>query len=172
VAENVHVEAESAPGHDGRAGFLITSLNNRVMPLIRYRLGDVGILSTDACACGRGLPVLKEISGRSVDFVRTPDGRLLHGINFDYLPKYFLKEVRQFQILQTDADTLRVKVVKDTGFKDDTLVRFESRMRGIVGGEIKIVFELRNEIPRERNGKTQFVRTLLEQGHWSAQDSA
>jgi phenylacetate-CoA ligase len=164
VAENVHVEQEPGSERDGRGGLLITSLNNHVMPLIRYRLGDVGILSADTCVCGRGLPILKEISGRSVDFIRTPDGKLLHGINFDYLPKHFLEEIRQFQIVQTTADTLQVNVVRDAGFRDDTLARFERQMRGIVGGELKIGFELWSEIPRSRSGKAQFVQTLLEPG--------
>ncbi len=59
--------APCRPGEPGE--IVVTHLATRDFPFIRYRTGDVGVLDTAACACGRGLPLLKEIQGRTTDFV-------------------------------------------------------------------------------------------------------
>ena len=48
---------------------IVTSLYNFAMPFIRYRIGDIGRLSEDVCPCGRTLPLLKEIIGRTSDMI-------------------------------------------------------------------------------------------------------
>ena len=51
------------------------------MPLIRYQVGDVGVLSERQCACGRGLPLLEQLEGREADYVITADGTMISGIS-------------------------------------------------------------------------------------------
>lgn len=160
MAENLYVEIENQTD-DGRGELIITELNNFVMPLIRYKLGDIGIVSYSKCTCGRELPVLKEISGRALDFVKTPDGRVIHGIYFDYLPKYFLGEIRQFQIVQEEIHTICVNIVKDSGFNKHTLQKFEKKLREVVGTKVDIIFEFKEAIPRENTGKFHFVISKL-----------
>jgi len=161
MAENVYIEVEEPTDSGGKGNLLVTGLRSAVMPLIRYRLGDVGILSNCTCSCGRELPLVKEISGRSVDFIRTPDGKMMHGINFDYLPKYFLNEIRQFQIVQTDRKTLSIDIVKEQGFDEHTLNRFEKRLREIVGSELQVQYQFKTAIEREATGKSRFIATRL-----------
>jgi phenylacetate-CoA ligase len=161
MSENVYVEVENQETGDGTGNLIITELNNSVMPLIRYRLSDVGILSNTKCNCGRGLPVLKEISGRSLDLIKIPTGRIIHGIYFDYLPKYFLNEIKQFQIVQTDMNTICVNLIKDKGFNKTTLRKFENKLRGILGDEVKIIIIFKEVIPRENTGKFRFVISKL-----------
>lgn len=75
------------PGEMGRLVF--TGLRNRAMPLLRYDTGDLGRLSTRAyCGCGRRLPVLDHIEGRSEAQLRSKDGRLSIGLNqvLEWLP--------------------------------------------------------------------------------------
>jgi phenylacetate-CoA ligase len=159
MAENVHVEIERADGEsaDGRGNLVMTELNNSGMPIIRYRMGDVGILSEGACSCGRGLPVLKEISGRLLDSVRTPDGKRVHGMYFEYLPKYFIGEIRQFQIVQEDLQHIKVRVVRDPQFNESTLLRFEGEIRKVIGRSVAVEFVVEAEIPREATGKNRLV---------------
>jgi len=61
------------PGEPGE--IVVTGFMNYAMPLIRYRLGDIGILDDEPCSCGRGLPLLKSVEGRAVDCFTLPDGR-------------------------------------------------------------------------------------------------
>ena len=64
------------PGEEGE--IVVTDSFNRVLPLIRYRLGDVGVRG-EACPCGRGLSVLARVHGRVADNVVTPEGRTVSG---------------------------------------------------------------------------------------------
>ena len=57
------------------ARLVCTGLTNRAMPLIRFDIGDTGILSDKKCACGRNFPVMEKIVGRTDDIIVTPDGR-------------------------------------------------------------------------------------------------
>jgi len=158
MAENVHVEIErTGEPDDGRGNLVMTELNNSGMPMIRYRMGDVGVLSEGACCCGRGLPVLKEISGRLLDSVHTPDGKTVHGMYFEYLPKYFIGEIRQFQIVQEDLQHVKVRVVRDPQFSEATLPRFEGEIRKVIGRSVAVDFVVEAEIPREPTGKNRLV---------------
>lgn len=60
------------PGETGRA--VVTGLINRMMPLVRYELGDLVVASDRRCACGRTLPMIERIEGRVKDVVVLPDG--------------------------------------------------------------------------------------------------
>jgi phenylacetate-CoA ligase len=79
-----HVQSENAlveildpegnpcqPGSEGRV--VVTPLHNYAFPLIRYRIDDV-VTVGEACACGRGLPVITKILGRTRQMFRFPDG--------------------------------------------------------------------------------------------------
>lgn len=60
-----------APGESGTV--VVTTLHNYAFPLIRYRLDDIATVGSP-CACGRGLPVIEEILGRTRHIFRFPDG--------------------------------------------------------------------------------------------------
>ncbi len=88
VRRGYHVDADSyvleilddddrpvRPGEVGRA--VVTGLANRMMPLVRYELGDLLVASDRRCACGRTLPMIERIEGRAADRVRLPGGRRL-----------------------------------------------------------------------------------------------
>ena len=82
-AECLHVEIETpdGPADPGEVGaILVTDLLNTAMPLIRYRIGDLGSLTEGDCPCGRGLPRLAALHGRSTDFLVGSDGRLVSGV--------------------------------------------------------------------------------------------
>ena len=89
TAEDIIVETIGADGRPVGAGasgeIVVTHLASRDFPFIRYRTGDFGVLDTRLCACGRGLPLLREIQGRSTDFVVAADGTLMHGLALIYV---------------------------------------------------------------------------------------
>lgn len=165
MAENLYVEV-GENGHilsDCKTGdLIITELNNFGMPIIRYRLGDVGILTNEKCTCGRGLPILKDIFGRTVSFIQTPEGNIIHGISFDYLPKYFLGEIRQFQMVQESPGHIKINVVKDLDFNEHTIKKFERKLRKVIGQKIETIFVFKERIPRENTGKYRFVISKMD----------
>jgi phenylacetate-CoA ligase len=89
---------------------VITDLSNVVMPIIRYRLGDLGILSSDTCPCGRGLPLLNSVEGRIDDLLVLPDGRILTPL---YITSW-LNEIRGmaiYRLTQHKHDEVTVEYV-------------------------------------------------------------
>jgi phenylacetate-CoA ligase len=84
------------PGETGRV--VVTTLNNFAMPLIRYEQGDYAEAGA-RCGCGRGLPVLRRVLGRSRNMLRTPDGKkVFPAISADICLN--IAPIRQFRLVQ------------------------------------------------------------------------
>jgi phenylacetate-CoA ligase len=82
---------------------LITDLNNYGMPFIRYKIGDMGILSKEKCKCGRNTLLLKRVIGRTTDNFILKNGRIVHGEYFTHL-FYGLEGIKEFQFVQEKID--------------------------------------------------------------------
>lgn len=150
----VHDEA-GEPVSPGASGELIgTGLLNDDMPLIRYRVGDSGSLAptTHACSCGRGLPVIASIDGRTNDILLTRDGRRVAWLN----PVLYGVPVRQAQIVQETIDRVRVRYVPADGFVAASRTLMAERLLERLG-DVAVVFEAVADIPRSANGKLRSV---------------
>lgn len=108
MSENVVVELLTPTGKAAAVGetgeVVVTDLNNRAMPLIRYAVGDFAV-PAGQCPCGRPFPTLERVWGRAYDFVQTRSGRRFHGEFF----MYYFEELRAAGI-----DVAKFKVVQDT----------------------------------------------------------
>lgn len=152
----VEIFSGSTPVPRGSAGELIvTGLLNADMPLIRYRVGDCGVLPVHEtpCPCGRTLPELQSVEGRTDDVLFTPDGRRIGRL--DPIFKAQLP-IREAQIVQEALDRVRIRYVPVHGFNESSaqsmIERLKSRM-----GEIEVVLEALEEVPRGANGKFRSV---------------
>lgn len=158
VAEVLHDEDDSpaAPGESGR--LVATGLVNREMPLIRYDVGDRVRFAPEsracACACGRRLPILEQIEGRSDDVVVTPDGRRVG--RFDPVFKADFP-IREAQIVQEAPDRLVVSVVPASGWLPEHAEDLRRRVAMRVGGSMTVAVESVEGIPRTKAGKFRAV---------------
>ena len=139
-----------------RGEIVVTHLASRDFPFVRYRTGDVGVLDKRACACGRGLPVLREIQGRSTDFVVAADGTVLHGLALIYVLRD-LPGVGQFKIVPDSLARTRILLVREPGFEDATVRAIESGVRARLGAGVEVCVEFVDAIPAERSGKFRHV---------------
>jgi len=108
LLEVVDESGRSVP--DGEPGeIVVTDLLNRAQPIIRYRLGDVGVIDPEPCACGRPFPLLKSLLGRSNDVIRTREGL----VSIYSFASAFSKHpaIRQYQLHQLEDYSLLLKVV-------------------------------------------------------------
>lgn len=136
-----------APGTTGR--LVCTGLLNPDMPLIRYEAGDRGTLSSsNRCACGRNLPIISSIEGRSSDVLRTADGRRVFWVN----PVFYGLPVREAQIVQESLESTRVVLVPAMQYNEDTAKSIRDRLRERVG-DIRVSIEIVEQVPRGPNGK-------------------
>jgi phenylacetate-CoA ligase len=131
-----------------------TGLLNGDMPLIRYRVGDHGRAADGPaqCECGRRLPLIGPIDGRTTDVLITSDGRRVFWLN----PVFYGLPIRQSQIIQEHLDRVRVLVAPAPGFTtamERTIVeRLHERL-----GKIEVVLERVEEVPRTASGKVRAV---------------
>ncbi len=134
---------------------IVTGLNNRAMPLIRYKVGDRAVAKAGMCSCGCAFPLIERIEGRVEDYVRTPDGRFIGRL--DHLFKD-AKHVREAQIVQTRLDEIVLRIVKEDGFEEQPVLA-EAHQR--LGDSMKIRFEYVNAIERTAAGKFRFIVSQL-----------
>jgi phenylacetate-coenzyme A ligase PaaK-like adenylate-forming protein len=159
-AEDIIVEIVGADGNvvaPGSSGeIVVTHLATGDFPFIRYRTGDLGILDDAPCACGRGLPLLREIQGRSTDFVVAHDGTVMHGLALIYVLRD-LPGIESFRIVQESRERVRVQVVPAAPLTEALRTAIDSGMRARLGKAVQVDIEEVDEIPAERSGKFRYV---------------
>ncbi len=160
TAEDVIVEIignDGRPVPDGQPGeIVVTHLCTREYPFIRYRTGDWAVMSTQRCACGRGLPMLAEIQGRSTDFVVAQDGTVMHGLSLIYVLRE-LPGVQGFRIVQESLALTRVQVVPGAEFGPQQELALVAGLRRRLGAHVQVAVERVAAIAPEKSGKHRYV---------------
>ena len=160
TAEDIIVEIidpDGQPVPTGESGeIVVTHLATRDFPFVRYRTGDMGILSDESCACGRGLPVLKDIQGRATDFVVAQDGTVIHGLALIYILRD-LPGIAAFKIVQESLELVRVEIVKGEGYTDSNEKAIDEVFKSRLGGAVNVEFDYCAEIQPEKSGKFRYV---------------
>ena len=161
-AEDLIVEIVDNAGNvlpDGEKGeIVITHLATSDFPFIRYRTGDIAALDTNDCACGRGLPILKDIEGRTTDFVVAANGTIMHGLALIYILRE-LDGIEAFKVIQETKLHTRVQVVPTLNqsitetLMNNIITGFKARL----GEEVIIDVEVLVQIEAEKSGKFRYV---------------
>jgi phenylacetate-CoA ligase len=159
------LDANGEPSPAGVAGrVVVTDLWNEGMPLLRYATGDLAVRAEGPCACGRGFARLARVVGRESDFVRTPDGRTLHGEVFSHL-FYHVPGVLRFQVVQRTLDTIDVLVEPAPAAAPADLGPIAEGIARLVGPSVRSRVRLVAEIPLGPNGKRKFVISEVADPH-------
>ena len=154
------VDKEGSQLENGEGEILATSLYNYAMPFIRYDTGDLGHIIDDVCGCGRRYKLLKELGGRSVDILITPEGKNVHGWFFLYIFWEFCKGVKEYQVVQEKIDKIVIKIVPEEGFDEKQLDKIREIIRERSEGW-NVEFKFVDEIERTGAGKYKFIISNL-----------
>jgi len=154
-AENLLVEFHPINDEKEDGEVIITDFNNYAMPLIRYNMGDISGPITKNCSCGRGLPLMSPVTGRTSDFISHPEGHLIHGEYFSHL-FYGMRGIKQFQVIQDSLSELKVKIVSDD-LTSDMEKSIKQKVREIMGDNVKTIIQEVDSIPILSSGKYRFV---------------
>lgn len=168
--ESLFLECVDDEGNDvqpGQAGhILVTSFINRVQPLIRYRIGDYGILLSSQCSCGRGLPLLKLTGAKIIEMIRTESGKIFSAEIIDYINLALMKNekigIRQFRITQKDLHTFIVEVVPDKQFNEQSQVLFTKLFKEQLGeNDLIFCFDIKDKINPLPSGKLLYFQSEI-----------
>lgn len=166
-AEDIIVETVRPDGTAADAGeageIVVTHMATAEFPFVRYRTGDVGVLSGENCACGRGLPVLSEVQGRTTDFVVARDGTVMHGLALIYTVRD-LPGVERFKIVQESLDRTEVLLVVNPHFAPESVARIERDFKARLGADVTVAVSIVTDIPAEKSGKFRYVVSKVSGG--------
>jgi len=127
-----------------------TQLHNYIMPLIRYKTGDIIKLSTEKCSCGRNFRLVEEISGRDFDYIITPEGA--KNTMYDLIPRK-VENLIEAQFIQEKIGELIIKIVTNHDFSEKDREKLISNTLEYTSPTMKIIIKETDYIPRSPNGK-------------------
>jgi phenylacetate-CoA ligase len=136
---------------------LITKLQADAMPMIRYRIDDVGRFLPGSKP-GHPTFVLPEVMGRVIDGISLPDGGWIHGIEFPHLLKDY--PVREFLLLQRKDYSVELQIVPQKEFDDRNLEDIQQILTANLRG-LTIRIELKESVVRTKSNKWRPVISEL-----------
>jgi phenylacetate-CoA ligase len=157
-----YVEVVDEAGNRLPAGtegnIVVTCLSNFAMPLIRYQIGDRGVLSADSsCPCGRGGQILERILGRNDDIFETKDGTQIEGGYFGFL-LYSRPWVWKCQVIQKDYSSILFRIKQsEYDYEPEELSDIIYKTRVIMGEDCQVDFEFVDDIPTSPSGKYRYI---------------
>jgi phenylacetate-CoA ligase len=153
----------ATPGEVGRV--VVTPLYNYAMPLIRYELGDMAEVGSAPSACGRGLPTLRRVLGRTRNMFRFRDGTTIWPVSGAFRLGNFIA-LKQFQIVQTDFDHVEIRYVPEAAQAPAAvdLPALTERIRRILRQPVEVLLRSVDRIDRSASGKYEECISLVPSG--------
>ena len=139
-----------------RGEIVYTGLYNYAMPLIRYEVGDIGIPSDESCSCGRGLPLMKSVEGRSDDFIILPSGKMISPIILALVMKHS-HGVLEYQIVQEKLDHVTVYAVISESIDEKDLDVVYRSIIEFLNNEVSVNIKIVDKLKKGSTGKIRSV---------------
>ena len=155
IVEILHDESPAQPGEIG--DIVLTDLRNEAMPLIRYRIGDRGLLMAGNCSCGRAFSCMVPVAGRSSEYIATPDGRKISPFRFTTAIEK-TRGLLQYQVVQETLDSIIVKVIMDGQRNERGIIEIQNTVQTALEDVMYIHVEVCDQIKLEENGKYKVVK--------------
>lgn len=156
------VDDEGNPlGYDKEGHIVITSLYNKAHPFIRYKVGDLGMLSEDPVT---GRPFLKKLTGRTNDFACLPSGKVVPALTFYYVTKTAVEQhgrLKEIVVEQTSKDRFDISYVSDLELNSAEKEKIQNAIEAYLEPGLQLNFIKKEVIKRSPSGKLkQFVSKI------------
>ena len=146
--------ARVAPGTAGEV--VISNLTNRATVLLNYRLGDIARLAPAPCACGRALPLLDRLEGRTEDIILTADGRAVHGSSvLDAVLR--VPGIVRYQLVQHEPGLFELRVIATPERLAEISATCVPALRELLGPAIRVELTRHDDLPPDPSGKFRSV---------------
>ncbi len=135
----------------------VTTLNNFSMPIIRYRIGDIGEMD-------KTWGWLKKIEGRETNVFRNKRGKIIPGEFFIHFigVVYNKGDISKFQVIQRKLGLIEIKVViRNLNLFKKNKKQIEDAIKKEMEEDCKIKWTLVKDIPSLKSGKYEYVRSEM-----------
>lgn len=146
-------------GKEGR--IIVTSLYNKAHPMIRYEVGDIGILDEKSTLKN---PILKKLTGRTNDIAVLPSGKKSPGMTFYSITKKLFDDdgnVKEFVILQTKTDTFEIDYVSENALSESEIEKMKQVLSQFLEPNLNYIFTRKDGIKRSKSGKLKQFKSLV-----------
>lgn len=163
--ENALVEIVDSDGRDvpfgSRGRVVVTGLYNYVMPFIRYDIGDIAVAGSEACPCGRTLPIIEQIEGRRRNMFVFRDGTRFWPRSAMIRPMHAFVPFRRYQLVQLDHETIEFRYISDGSGREPNAAALNAYARQTIHPSITVHLVEVDHFTAEPSGKVQeFVSNL------------
>ena len=169
-ATGIHLEIVDDAGQPVPAGttgrILVTLLQNRRFPLIRYEIGDIGALSSGTCKCGSPLPLLDRVEGRISEIITAANGAYISPVFIRHLIGVVHNggQLGKFQFVQTGAATYTLAMQMDDAFSGTDFAAMaalvQRDLEKVLGPGAQLAITRAANIAPSESGKFLYVRNL------------
>jgi phenylacetate-CoA ligase len=163
-ADNIFVEfldnndQEVSAGKKGR--LVVTHLRNRMMPLIRYDIGDYAVKKEGVCPCGRILPLLEKLEGRKDDFIKLADGQILSPRAIGGLLER-VKSLEWYHFIQYQINGFRMEIIPNELYNEQEGSFTRGILQDILGKDALLEIRVVNELSKSKTGKMRAIESRL-----------
>jgi phenylacetate-CoA ligase len=144
---------------------VVTDLHNFAMPLIRYALRDWAEVGP-SCSCGRGLPTLRRVVGRTRNMATSPEGKPFWPVLETQRMLEAMPQLRQYQFEQTAVDAITARLVCVPAPSTDQVQRLHAALEQMLGHAYRWTWQVGDTpLPLSASGKfEEFISSILEPG--------
>lgn len=135
-----------------------TNLENYIMPLLRYRTGDIVELEESGCPCGRHFRKISKIQGRKADYITTENG--LKFVAFNHIPRG-VDNLIELQFVQEKIGELTINITTNGRFREEDRQKLIKNTLEHTDLNMNVIINEMDEIPRGANGKFESVVNKL-----------
>jgi phenylacetate-CoA ligase len=168
-SEDLRVEVldeQGQPCREGEVGqVVVTDLHNFAMPLVRYALRDWAEVGP-TCPCGRGLPTLRRIMGRTRNMAMSPEGKRFWPVLETRRMLEVIPHLRQYQFEQTAVDSITARLVCAPAPSPEQLQRLQGALEQMLGHTYRWTWQVGDApLPLSASGKfEEFISSIQDSG--------
>ncbi len=158
ISENNYTEFNKIEisGYEDIGELIISNLNNYAMPFIRYKIGDLGVPEKQkSCTCGRGLPLIKKVIGRTTEVFEFYDGTRIAGEMFIHIMKEF--PLKEYQFVQVSDKQIFLRIRKEDKISHELEKKIKNAYQKFIPENVNLSFETVDELNKTATGKFRFV---------------
>ncbi len=150
--EGNHVKKENGKGEIVTTGFM-----HNLFPLIRYKTGDMGILSNRKCSCGRNCLILKKIEGKwKQEYIYSKDNIPIPFTSL-YINFKIFKNVEQFQFYQDEKGIIILRILKREKYSEKDTENIKKELLKLLGNGFELKINFVDKLSKTAAGKYSYL---------------